>query len=168
MLDVNRATGIAIVNRLMLFRYRKLSRYTSLIWGNRCPRLKVTRKGSSRLVPISPFSSNLFRFASLFSGMPRFVLICSDFFRFVPTRFQSTSVRVRSGISTARERPPHLPAYSPKQSKQAQSEAKPICFQNKSKQIRATPFCRPVLQFPEATPTANRRAIGGRGGGVHV
>ena len=54
---------------------------------------------------------DLFRFSSdlrsLFSGIPRSVPICSDFFRFVP-----------------------------------------ICFQNKSEQIRETPFADP-LQFPE-------------------
>ena len=35
-----------------------------------------------RFVPISPFSSDLRR--TLFSGIPQFVPICSDFFRFVP------------------------------------------------------------------------------------
>ena len=57
-----------------------------------------------RFVPISPFSSDL---RSLFSGVPRFVPICSVFFRFVP-----------------------------------------LCFQNKSEQIRETPFCPPLLQIP--------------------
>ena len=41
--------------------------------------------GLFRFVPISPFSSDLFRFGvrSLLSGIPRFVPICSVFFRFV-------------------------------------------------------------------------------------
>ena len=60
---------------------------------------------SPRFVPISPFSSDLFRFAFLVCGNTP---ICSDLLRFVP-----------------------------------------MCFQNKSEQIRETPFCRPLLQIPD-------------------
>ena len=38
---------------------------------------------SPRFVPISPFSSDCSDLRSMFSGMPRFVPICSDFFRSV-------------------------------------------------------------------------------------
>ena len=79
---------------------------------DRSPRLGVGRKGSPRFVPIcSDFTVffRLFRYAFLvFLWVHWFVLICSDFFRFVPT-----------------------------------------CFQNKSEQIKETPFCRPLLQVPE-------------------
>ena len=46
------------------------------VWGR--------QKGSPRFVSISPFSSDLFRFALLVFRTTRFVSICSDFFRFVP------------------------------------------------------------------------------------
>ena len=32
-----------------------------------------------------------------------------------------------------------------------------LCFQNKSEQIRETPFCRPLLQFPNTTETGCRQ-----------
>ena len=49
--------------------------------------------------------------------------ICSDFLRFAPPRF----VPICSGVF----------------------QFVPIYFQNKSEQIRETPFCRPLLQVPE-------------------
>ena len=64
--------------------------------------LWVGRRGLPRFVPISPFSSDLFRFAHF---VCRNAPICSNFLRFLP-----------------------------------------ICFQNKSEQIRETRFCRPLLQ----------------------
>ena len=86
------------------------------------PQFGVGRRGSPRFVPICSDFPVFFRFVpicvflicsdlrSMFSGIPRFVPICSVFFRFVP-----------------------------------------ICFQNKSEQIRETPFCRPLLQIPDFT-----------------
>ena len=48
---------------------------------NRSPQFGVSRMGSLRFVPISPFSSDLFRFALLvFGNTP----ISSDLFRFLP------------------------------------------------------------------------------------
>ena len=74
-------------------------------WYCRSRQFGVGRRGSPRFVLISPFSSDLFRFALLvFGNTP----ICSDLFRFLP-----------------------------------------ISFQNKSEQIRETPFCRPQLQIPD-------------------
>ena len=60
----------------------------------RSPHFGVGRRGSPWLVPICsdfPFSSDLFRLRSLFSGMPRFVPICSNLLRFLPICFQNKS-----------------------------------------------------------------------------
>ena len=62
------------------------------------------------------------------TGSPRFVPICSDFplfFRFVPIC-----------VPCFRECPDVFRFL-------------PICFPSKSGQIRATPFCRPLLQIPD-------------------
>ena len=57
----------------------------------RSPRFGVGRRGSPRFVPISPFSSR-----SLFSGIPRFVPICSDLLRF-PSDLFSEQIRTNQG-----------------------------------------------------------------------
>ena len=50
-----------------------------------------------QFVPISPFSSDLFRFGVLvFGNLFRFVPICSVFFRFVPICFQNKSEQIRT------------------------------------------------------------------------
>ena len=68
-----------------------------------------------RFVPISPFCSDL---RSLFSGIPRFVPICSVLFRFVPRTNQ-----------------------------------------NKSEQIRETPFCWPLLKVPDNHKFLSRSSL---------
>ena len=61
--------------------------------------------------------------------------ICSDLFRFLPICSDLHSLF--SGI------PRFVPICS------VFFRLVPICFQNKSEQIRETPFCRPLLQIPD-------------------
>ena len=62
----------------------------------RSPRFGVGRRGSPRFVPISPFSSDLFRFAFLvFGNTP----ICSDLLRFLPICFQNKSEQSEKPLS---------------------------------------------------------------------
>ena len=71
-------------------------------------------------------------------GSPRFVPICSDFpvfFRFVPI------------CAPCFRECPDLFRFVPICS--VFFRFVPICFQNKSEQIRETPFCRPLLQIPD-------------------
>ena len=65
----------------------------SPIWGR--------QKGVTRFVLISPFCSDL---SSSFSGIPRFVPICSDFFGFVPICFQNKSGKPLSAHPTCKSR----------------------------------------------------------------
>ena len=64
--------------------------------------------------------------------------ICSDLFRF--PRFLPICSNLRSLFSG-------IPRFVPICS--VFFRFVPICFQNKSEQIRETPFCRPLLQIPE-------------------
>ena len=66
----------------------------------RSPHFRVRRRGSPRFVLISPFSSIFSSdLPSLFSGIPRFVPVCSVFFRFVPICFQNKSEQIRDPLS---------------------------------------------------------------------
>ena len=59
---------------------------------SRSPRFGVGRRGSPRFVPISPFSSDLFRFAlRVFGNAP----ICSDLLRFLPICSDLFSEQIR-------------------------------------------------------------------------
>ena len=63
------------------------------IFSNRSRQFGVGRRGSPRFVPISPFSSDLFRFALLvFGNTP----ICSDLFRFLPICSDLFSEQIRT------------------------------------------------------------------------
>ena len=103
------------------------------------PRFGVGRTGSPRIVPISPFSFDLFRFipicAPCFRECPDlfwFPPFSSDLFRFTLLVFGDTSIC--SDLFR------FLPICSDLFSEQIKTN------QNKSEQI---PFCRPLLQIPE-------------------
>ena len=84
-------------------------------------------------------------------GSPRFVPMCSDFpvfFRFVPICapcFREYPDLFRS-----------VPIFSDF------FRFVPICFQNKSEQIRETPFCRPLLQISDQNAGQRSLQIPGR------
>ena len=115
-------------------------------WVIRSPRFGVGRSGSPRFVPICSDFPVFFRFcpicSMLFSGMPRFVPICSDLLRFLP--ICSDLFRFAPFSSDLFRFVPICSVFF---------RFVPICSENKSEQIRETPFCRPLLKIPEPDST---------------
>ena len=102
---------------------------------------KAGRQGGSRFGLIHPdlsFLSFLSRSPPVWGHQKAVTPVCSDLFRF--PRFLPICSDLHSLFSG-------IPRFVPICSDLIRFLT--ICFQNKSEQIRESPFCRPILQFPD-------------------